>query len=119
MPRSGGWVAWLGGLDNEISVIAQSVTLPATGPVYLRYYYQIATDETVICDADFAGVLVNSTVVWQTGLCQASATTDWTAGTIDLSTYAGQTVSLEFRVETDFSLPSSLFLDDVALQSSP
>jgi photosystem II stability/assembly factor-like uncharacterized protein len=118
-PHSGEWIAWLGGLDNEISIISQTVTLPATGPVYLRYYYQIASEETAVCDADLAGVLVDSTVVWQTGLCEATLTPDWTAGAIDISSYAGQVVSIQFRVETDWVLPSSLFLDDVALQSSP
>jgi hypothetical protein len=118
-PRSGQWVAWLGGLDDETSVISQTVTLPATGPVYLRYYYQIASEETFDCDADLASVLINSTVVWMTGLCEATATSGWTLGTIDISASVGETVSIQFRVETDLSFFSSLFLDDIALQSLP
>jgi photosystem II stability/assembly factor-like uncharacterized protein len=118
-PHSGGWVAWLGGLDDETSVISQTITLPATGPVYLRYYYQIASEETFDCDADLAGVLIDSTVVWMTGLCESTATSGWTVGTVDVSASVGKTVSIQFRVETDFSLASSLFLDDIALQSSP
>ena len=118
-PRSGAWIAWLGGVDDEISALSQTITLPTSGSISLRFYYQIGSEETFGCDADLGGVLVDSNVIWQIGLCQASATTDWTAVVLDLSGYAAQTVTLEFLVGTDFSLPSSLLLDDVVLQSTP
>jgi hypothetical protein len=37
---------------------------------------------------------------------------------INLSAYAGQLVTLQIRVETDSSINSNLFIDDVSLQSS-
>ncbi|MCS7040358.1 MAG: hypothetical protein NZP34_12195, partial [Caldilineales bacterium] len=38
-PRSGQWIAWLGGLDNEISDLSQPFQLPPSGPIYLRFHY--------------------------------------------------------------------------------
>jgi hypothetical protein len=40
----------------------------------------------------------------------------WYQDSISLSSYAGQTVKLEFSVTTDSSVTTSFFLDDVALQ---
>ncbi len=118
-PHSGSWGAWLGGMDSEVSTIEQFVTLPASGPIYLHFYYQAGSQETSDCTADYADVLIDSNSVWQLGLCTATQTSGWTHASIDLSSYAGQTVALEFRVATDVLLTSNLFIDDVSLQTTP
>ena len=38
---------------------------------------------------------------------------------VDLSAYSGSTVALKFQVQTDKSVNSNLFLDDLAFQSGP
>ncbi|OTA40622.1 MAG: hypothetical protein A6D92_15090 [Symbiobacterium thermophilum] len=44
------------------------------------------------------------------------ARNQWVQETVNLSSYAGQTVRLEFSVTTDWLLPTSFFIDDVELK---
>src|SRR5690606_6615836 len=90
----GTWAAWLGGDNNELSTLTQQVTVPA-GASILSYYYAIGSEEGS-CTFDLATVRVNGTTVKQYGLCVSSETGDWVRGTVDLSAYAGQSVSLSF-----------------------
>ena len=50
-------------------------------------------------------------------LCDTNDTSGWVRQTVDLSAYAGQTIQLQFRAETDSSENSNWFVDDVALGS--
>jgi len=113
-PR-GVWAAWLGGGNNEDSTLTQQVTVPA-GATVLSYYYAVGSEEGG-CNFDLASVRVNGTTVEQYGLCASSETGDWVNGTVDLSSYAGQSVALSFMVHTDGSLNSNFFLDDVTFDS--
>lgn len=114
--HSGTWAAWLGGAYNEISLIEQDVTIPATAP-YLTYWHWIASED--YCGYDFGGVLIdNSTVVDAYDLCTNTSTNGWVRHVVDLRSYAGQTVDIQIRSETDGSLNSNLFVDDVSFQSS-
>lgn len=114
-PHSGSWAAWLGGDDNEIAYLQQSVYVPVERP-YLAYWHWIYSYD--VCGYDFAYVRINGNTVHQYDLCDSSNTNDWALRVINLSAYAGQTVQLQVRVETDDSVPSSLFLDDFAFQST-
>lgn len=51
-------------------------------------------------------------------LCESTHTGGWAKHVINLSAYAGQSVSLQIRAETDSSLNSNLFIDDVSFQTS-
>ena len=108
----GTWSVWLGGADNEVSILTQQVTVPA-GASVLSYYYAVGSKES-FCGYDFAGVRVNGSVVKTYDLCASAATADWVRGTADLSAYAGQNVELAFVAQTDGSNNSNFFLDDVA-----
>lgn len=114
-PHSGQWAAWLGGDDNEISYVRQSVTIPAGAPI-LSFWVWIGSQD--VCGYDFGGVLINSTVVNQFNLCSSTATGGWVRRTVNLSAYVGQTVALQLRVETDASVNSNLFIDDVSLTNA-
>lgn len=115
--RSGSYLAWLGGDNNETSYIQQQVTVPASTP-YLIYYNIIGSNETQ-CNKDAAGVLVNGTVVSAYGLCSATNTgTTWTKRSVNLSGYAGQTVMIQIRVETDGATLSGLLVDDVSFAAT-
>jgi Zn-dependent metalloprotease len=114
-PHSGIWAVWLGGLSNEVSYIQQQVTVPP-GSSYLTYWHWIASQD--FCGYDFGGVLINGTVVDVYTLCASTNTGGWVKHVVNLSAYAGQSVSLQIRAETDSSLNSNLFVDDVSFQAS-
>ena len=112
--RSGAWCVWLGGEYDDISYVAQRVTVPATAP-WLTYYHWIASSD--VCGYDFGGVFVNGTVVDDYDLCDSLNTGGWVKHSADFSAYAGQTVDFQIRVETDGANNSSLFVDDVAFSA--
>lgn len=113
--HSGLWAAWLGGDDDEIAFVIQEVTVPAGQP-WLTYYHGIASEDA--CGHDFGGVIVNDVVVDQYNLCQNANTPNWVRHAVNLSAYAGQTVWLQIRAETNGSKNSNLLVDDVAFASS-
>lgn len=116
-PHSGNWAAWLGGDDDDISYIRQRVTVPAGAP-HLTYWHWIASED--VCGFDLGGVMVNdSDVVEVYDLCDARSTGGWVRRSVNLSAYAGQSVTIQIRAETDGSLNSNLFVDDVSFQASP
>ena len=84
---------------------------------YLAYWHWIASEDS--CGWDFGGVLVNGTVVDVYDLCDSASTGGWVHHVVNLSAYAGQAVTFQIRVETDSSLNSNLFIDDVSFQSTP
>jgi hypothetical protein len=112
-PYAGNWAAWLGGLHDEIAIIQQTVTVPPQDPT-LRFYYLIGSSD--VCGYDFGGVIVNGeTVVDAFDLCSTTSSTQWRLRTVNLPQYAGQTIELQIRIETDDLLNSNLFVDNVSL----
>ena len=116
-PRSGAWAAWLGGGNDEISYIEQEVPVASSSP-YLAYWHWIASEES--CGYyDAGGVIINSsTVVDRFDLCTSANTGGWVKRVVNLSGYAGQSVRLQIRAETDYSNNSNLFIDDVSFQAT-
>lgn len=115
-PHSGNWAAWLGGDDDEVSSLTQTVSLPSN-TTELSYFHWIAsTDE---CGYDFASVKINNTSLLTLDLCIYEETDQWVRQTVDISAYAGTTVELQFYVDTDSSTSSNYFIDDVSLVSPP
>jgi serine protease len=115
LTHGGVWAAWLGGLDNESAELTQEVTVPADQP-YLAYYYLLNSGDG--CGFDSAGVMIDGAVVRSYELCDDTSMTGFERAVIDLSDYAGQTVTLGFSIATDESLVSSFFVDDVSFVSS-
>lgn len=116
-PHSGSKAVWLGGLIDEINYIEQTVTVP-TGSPYLAYWHWIASEDA--CGYDFGGVVINGSAVANVyDLCSSANTGGWQHHVVNLSAYVGQTVAIQIRAETDSSLNSNLFVDDVSFQSSP
>ncbi len=112
-PRSGSWAAWLGGEYDEISALWQQVTIPTDNPTLSFWYWIASSDE---CGYDFGGVIIDAiTVVDVFDLCADTNTNGWVRRTVDLRAYASRSVELQIRAETDESLNSNLFVDDVAL----
>ena len=114
-PRSGLWMSWLGGMNNETSNIAMQIAVPAR-PSNLVFWKRVKSVE-VDCAHDTAVVLINNQPVKSLLLCTTTASTTWSSETVDLSAFAGQSVELKLQVATDGADSSSLFLDDLAFQS--
>lgn len=117
-PHSGSYVAWLGGAHNEVSRLGQVITLDERA-TSLRFKYQFFSEEPD-CGYDVGLIAINGETLGGWGFCaQAAQAASWSEGRDDISKYAGQTVFLEFYFETDDALLSSLFLDDIAVETTP
>ncbi|HMN27991.1 MAG TPA: hypothetical protein PKE45_07530 [Caldilineaceae bacterium] len=114
LAHSGRYVAHLGGADAEVSVIEQLVTVPPLKPVLSLWYQSRSQDE---CGYDFGGVVVNDRVEQRVDLCLRQTQLTWQPLRVNLSAYAGQTVVLQVRGETDGSAVSSFYVDDLAWEA--
>lgn len=111
-PYQGNWAAWLGGAPEELSILYQKVTVPQQDPV-LRFHYVIASAD--VCGYDFAGVFVNGDVVDAQNLCSSANSSRWNQRSVNLGSFAGQTIELEIVTVTDDTLNSNYFVDNVTL----
>ncbi len=117
-PRTGSYSAFLGGYNSGTDNLYQAVTIPSSG--VLRYYWYMATQETgtTVYDRLYvrlyntSGGLVTTLRTWS----NASAKGVWTLDSLDLSSYAGQTLRVQFVMTGDSSLTTSFFVDDITLQ---
>ena len=117
--RTGTWKALLGGQGTDTTeTLSQDVTIPAGCTVTLTYWLRITTTETTH-PFDFFRVQVTSggTTTVQT-FDDSNAGATYVQRTVDLSAYAGQTVTLTFLSDEDGSLQTSFWLDDVALTTT-
>ena len=114
IPHNGNWAVWLGGAGDQIETasISQTVTI-TSGESILSFWMWIGSVDA--CGYDFGKVLINNTEVYSISLCDATNTYGWVNKTLDLSTYLGQEVDLQFLIETDSTFQSDLFIDDVSL----
>lgn len=115
--HSGSWAAWLGGAPNEEAILRQTVTIPANDPA-ITFWYAVGSEDS--CGYDVYGMFINqdaNQLADTFSLCEDTRT-GWARRTVDMSAYAGQTVTVDFYVFTDESLNSNLFIDDVSLGSS-
>jgi hypothetical protein len=119
--HSGSGYAWLDGYGTtHTDTLYQSVTIPSGCKATLAFWLYINTAETTKSTAyDKLTVTVRnssgtvlSTVATYSNL---NASSGYVQKSFDLSTYAGQTVRLEFVGAEDSSLQTSFFIDDTAL----
>ena len=109
------WGAWLGGVHNETAEISQRYTVPTAGGT-LYYRYRITSSD--LCGYDYGYVRVNNSTRRTYQLCTSNVTNGFAQGSISLSAYAGQTVTLKFRSVTDGALSSSFFIDNVRVATA-
>ncbi|MER8182685.1 M4 family metallopeptidase [Kitasatospora sp. NPDC094015] len=116
--HSGSWKAWLNGYGStHTDSAAQTVTIPAGCHATLSYWLHIDTAETTTTTAyDKLTVTVNGTTV--ASYSNLNKATGYAQKTVDLSAYAGQTVTLKFNGVEDSSLQTSFVIDDTAIQTS-
>ncbi|HET9596618.1 MAG TPA: S8 family serine peptidase [Anaeromyxobacteraceae bacterium] len=119
--RTGAWKAWLDGYGTtHTDTLAQAVSIPAGAcNATLTFWLWITTAETTTTTAfDTLTLTVTPSGGTATTLARFS-NLDRSAGylqrTFDLTSFAGQTVTIGFRGVEDTSLQTSFIIDDTAL----
>ncbi|MFK0194328.1 M1 family aminopeptidase [Kitasatospora sp. NPDC090308] len=111
--------AWLNGYGSaHTETLAQTVTLPAgCTSATLSFWLHVDTAETTKTTAydKLTAKLGSTTLATYSNLDAAAG---YVKKTLDVSAYAGQTVSLAFSGVEDASLQTSFVLDDFALDVS-
>lgn len=112
--------AYLAGTDSAQDTVSATVTLPANQSASLNFWWQVHTEEEgsdydglTVLVADASGTPVKSLMA----LSNVDAVDTWQQSEIDLSEFAGQTIQLQFRAQTDETLSTDFFIDDVALNT--
>ncbi|GAA2829801.1 M4 family metallopeptidase [Kitasatospora paracochleata] len=115
--HSGSWKAWLNGYGSaHTDSASQTVTIPTGCRATLSYWLHIDTAETTTTTQyDKLTVSVNGTTV--ASYSNLDKNTGYAQKSVDLSSYAGQSVTLKFNGVEDSSLQTSFVIDDTAIQT--
>jgi Zn-dependent metalloprotease len=118
-PTHGGtWNAWLDGYGTtHTDALSQSVTIPSGCGATLSFYLHIDSSETTTSvQYDKLTVKLGSTTLaTYSNLNKASG---YSLKSFNVSSFAGQTVTLNFTGTEDVSLQTSFVVDDTALTLS-
>lgn len=112
-PYGGAWAASLGSLDNEISMLSQGVKIPADQACLVYWQWTVSGDA---CNADYGGIGLNGDWLDVFSLCSGTATAGWVRRQISMSAYVTNAVVINVAVVNDYSVPSTLYVDNIALQ---
>ncbi|MDH6704357.1 Zn-dependent metalloprotease [Kitasatospora sp. MAA19] len=114
--HGGSWKAWLDGYgSSHTDSVSQTVTIPAGCKATLSFWLHIDTAETGTTAYDKLAVSVNGTTLKTYSNVDAAA--GYQQRTFDLSSYAGQTVTVKFTGTEDTSLQTSFVIDDTSVQT--
>jgi Putative Ig domain len=115
--HSGSWKAWLDGYGtSHTDTLSQTVTIPAGCTATLTFWQHIDTQESGSTAYDTLKVQVGSTTL--ATYSNANANSGFVQKSFNLSSYAGQTVTLKFTGTEDSSLATDFVVDDTALNVS-
>ena len=115
--HSGTWDAWLDGYGTtHTDTLSQSVTIPSGCSASLSFWLHIDTAKTGSTATDTLTVKVGSTTV--ATFSNVNANTGYTQHTYNVSSFAGQTVTLLFTGKETGSTQTSFVVDDTALTTS-
>ncbi len=115
--HSGTSFAWFDGYGTTHSDTAtQSVTIPSGCTASLSFYLHIDTAESGSTAFDTFTVKIGGTTL--ATYSNLNANSGYAQKTFDVSSFAGQTVTLSFSGTEDSSLQTSFVLDDVSLNAS-
>ena len=116
--HAGAWKAWLDGYGTtHTDTLSQSVTIPAGCAATLTFYLHIDSAETTTSTQyDKLTVKAGSTTLaTYSNLNKASG---YSLKSFNVSSFAGQTVTISFTGTEDSSLQTSFVIDDTALTLS-
>ncbi|EST19519.1 M1 family aminopeptidase [Streptomyces roseochromogenus] len=117
--HGGSSYAWLDGVGRtHTDTLSQSVTIPSgCDTATLTFWLHIDTAETTSSTAyDKLTAKIGSTTL--ATYSNLDKNTGYVRKSLDVSAYAGRTVSLSFTGTEDSSLQTSFVLDDIALDTS-
>ncbi|AUG76911.1 Peptidase M4 [Kitasatospora sp. MMS16-BH015] len=115
--HGGSWKAWLNGYGSaHTDSLSQTVSIPAGCKATLSFWLHIDTAETGTTQYDKLTVSANGTALKT--YSNVDAATGYTQRSIDLSAYAGQSVTIKFNGVEDSSLQTSFVIDDTAVTTS-
>ncbi|MDH6580378.1 putative Ig domain-containing protein [Kitasatospora sp. MAP5-34] len=116
--HSGSYDAWLDGYGSaHTDTLSQAVTIPAGCKASFTYWLHIDTAKTGTTASDKLTVTANGTTLKT--FSNVNANSGYALQTVDLSAYAGQTVTLKFTgVENSSSAQTSFVIDDAAVNVS-
>ena len=116
--HAGAWKAWLDGYGTtHTDTLSQSVTIPAGCAATLTFYVHIDSAETSTSTAyDKLTVKAGSTTL--ATYSNLNKATGYVLKTFNVSSLAGQTVTIGFTGTEDSSLQTSFVVDDAALTLS-
>ena len=117
-PHSGSWKAWLNGYGTtRTDTLSQSVAIPAGCSATLTFWLHIDSAETTTSvQYDRLTVKVGSTTLATYSNLNKAA--GYTQRSFNVSSFAGQTVTISFTGTEDSSLQTSFVIDDTALNVS-
>jgi Zn-dependent metalloprotease len=112
--HAGSWKAWLDGYGStHTDTLSQSVTIPAGCTATLSFWLHVDTAESGSTAYDKLTVKAGSTTL--ATYSNANAAAGYTQKSFNVSSLAGQTVTISFTGTEDSSLQTSFVLDDTAL----
>ncbi|MGW1750153.1 putative Ig domain-containing protein [Streptomyces sp. NPDC002092] len=115
--HGGSYYAWLDGYgSSHTDTLSQSVTVPSGCKATFTFYLHIDTAETGSTAYDKLTVSAGSTTL--ATYSNLNAASGYAQKSIDLSSYAGSTVTLKFSGVEDSSLQTSFVVDDTAVTTS-
>jgi hypothetical protein len=115
--HSGSYFAWFDGYGTtHTDTASQSITIPSGCHATLSLYLHIDTDESGSTAYDKFTVKLGGTTLATYSNVNAAA--GYVNRTFDVSSFAGQTVTLSFSGTEDTYLQTSFVLDDVAVNAS-
>ncbi|WP_439381310.1 putative Ig domain-containing protein [Amycolatopsis lexingtonensis] len=117
-PHGGTYFAYLDGYGSaHTDTLSQSVSIPAGCHATLTYYLHIDTAETTTTTA-YDKLVVKAGVTTLASYSNLDHATGYQLRTVDVSAFAGQTVTVTFTGTEDSSLQTSFCVDDTALTLS-
>jgi hypothetical protein len=116
--HAGSWKAWMNGYGStHTDTLSQSVTIPAGCSATLSFWLHIDSAETTTSVAyDKLTVKVGATTLATYSNLNKAA--GYALRSFNVSSFAGQTVSVSFTGAEDSSLQTSFVIDDTALTVS-
>jgi hypothetical protein len=115
--HAGTGYAWLDGYGStHTDTVSQAVTIPAGCSASLSYYLYISSSEGTTTAYDKLAVSANGTTVQS--YSNVNKGTGYVLRTVNLSAYAGTTVTIKWTGTEDSSAATSFFIDDTALTLS-
>lgn len=124
-PHTGTGYIYLGTTNNASGEVHQDITIPSTATsANLTFWLNVTSDETTTTTQfdklfievrNTAGTLL-STLATFSNLSKGTAGVYSQKGAYSLLTWKGQTIRVQFRATTDFSLPTTFRIDDVSVK---